>query len=373
MKILHVGQMIGGLDIYIRNSILYSKNDYEYVIVHGDKDKNKPVIKEGEKISEHLIRLYRKLNPFWDVVALVQTLLIICKEKPDLIHCHSAKGGFIGRIAGRITGTPTFYTPHAFSFLCTDSKLKRWIFLSLERIAKCNSYLLACSESERELAIKEVHYQREKALVWHNAVPDIKMRDNSYKEYKYICCIGRPSYQKNTLFLVDVIDGVKKRHPDVKFYLIGVGYYSPDLDITKKKLCEYHLEDTFEMLPWLSQQDTHQLIAGSMMYLTVARYEGLPLAVIEAMALSKAIVASDVVGNKDCVKDGENGFLLPLKVDAFVDKICYILENDVDRLMMSSKSRELFERYFLIDNRIKMLETIYESCYRKGARVYNNR
>lgn len=353
--------MIGGLDIYIRNSIMYSKNGYEYVIVHGDKDKNKPVIREGKKISEHQIRLYRKLSPLWDVVALIQVILLIIKEKPDVIHCHSAKGGFIGRIAGRLMGKKTYYTPHAFSFLCTDSKLRRWIFLALERIAKGDSYLLACSESERELGITEVHYKEEKALVWHNAVPDIEIKDNNHKESKYICCIGRPSYQKNTLFLIDVINGVKKRYPDVKFYLIGVGYYSPDLEITKKKLCEYHLEDTFEMLPWLSQQDTHQLIAGSMMYLTVARYEGLPLAVLEAMALSKAIVASDVVGNKDCVRDGENGYLLPLKVDEFVDKICYILENDAVRQMMSSKSRELFERDFLIDNRIKMLEIVYES------------
>ena len=211
MKILHIGQMIGGLDIYIRNSILYSTNDYEYVIIHGDKDKNKPVIKEGKKISEHQIRLYRKLSLLWDVVALIQTILLIRKEKPDIIHCHSAKGGFIGRIAGRITGTKTYYTPHAFSYLCTDSKLKRWIFLSLERIAKGNSFLLACSESERELAIKEVRYQKDKALVWHNAVPDIEIRDNNHKESKYICCIGRPSYQKNTLFLVDVIEGVKKK------------------------------------------------------------------------------------------------------------------------------------------------------------------
>lgn len=52
-------------------------------------------------------------------------------------------------------------------------------------------------------------------------------------------------------------------------------------------------------------------------YLTVARYEGLPLAVIEAMSLGKAIVASDVVGNRDCVEDGYNGRLLPLRKSLF--------------------------------------------------------
>ena len=43
MKILHLGQIIGGLDIYIRNSIIYAEGDYEYILVHGNKDNNKPI------------------------------------------------------------------------------------------------------------------------------------------------------------------------------------------------------------------------------------------------------------------------------------------------------------------------------------------
>lgn len=55
---------------------------------------------------------------------MVQTVRIIKKEKPDVIHCHSAKGGMIGRIVGFVTNTPVFYTPHAFSFLFAESKKK---------------------------------------------------------------------------------------------------------------------------------------------------------------------------------------------------------------------------------------------------------
>ena len=67
MKVLHVGQMIGGLDIYIRNSIVYNKADNEYVIVCGDKDKHEPVIRDGKVVREYHISLYRStsvhLNP----------------------------------------------------------------------------------------------------------------------------------------------------------------------------------------------------------------------------------------------------------------------------------------------------------------------
>lgn len=172
MKILHLGQIIGGLDIYIRNSIIYAEGDYEYILVHGNKDNNKPIEKNGKKIKEYGISLYRSLNPWNDLKAIVQAVTIIRKEHPDLVHCHSAKGGVVGRIAGFLTHTKTFYTPHAFSFLSTQSELKRKIYLFIERTTKLDAWLLACSESERIMGINIVRYNKTKALVWNNAVPD---------------------------------------------------------------------------------------------------------------------------------------------------------------------------------------------------------
>lgn len=172
MKVMHIGQMIGGLEVYIRNTVEYNRGDFEFVLVHGEGDNSKPVLKNGVPVKEYQVSLYRELNPFKDFKCLLQVVEIIRKEKPDIIHCHSAKGGVIGRVAGRWTNTKTFYTPHAFSFLSTHSPMKRRIYLMLERSVKFKSYLLACSESERELGINVVHYKQDRALVWSNAVPD---------------------------------------------------------------------------------------------------------------------------------------------------------------------------------------------------------
>ena len=172
MKILHIGQMIGGLDVYIRNSITYSKDDFEYVIVHGVDDKSRPVLKNNCEVREYLIPLHRDLNVVDDWKAIFEAIRIVKREHPDVIHCHSAKGGVVGRIAGFLTGTKTFYTPHAFSFLSSNSMLRQRAYILIERMVKLNSYLLACSDSEREIGIKEVHYKKDHALVWNNAVPD---------------------------------------------------------------------------------------------------------------------------------------------------------------------------------------------------------
>ena len=175
----------------------------------------------------------------------------------------------------------------------------------------------------------------------------------------YICYIGRPSYQKNTLFLIDVVDVVRKVLSGVKFLLLGVGYYSPELEQVENKIKELGLSENIELKTWLSHVETLRIVKDSMFYLTVARYEGLPLSVIEAMSLGKAIVASDVVGNKDCIVNDYNWYLLPLDVQIFSEHIIQLVNDKELRTKFETNSRKLFEEKFLIDNRIAELERIY--------------
>lgn len=358
-KVLHVGQMIGGLDIYIRNSILYADNSFDYVIATGKDDKHDPIVKDGQAVKEYGIHLYRKLNPWRDLLGLIDVVRIIWHEKPDLIHCHSAKGGVLGRIAGWLTHTKTFYTPHAFSFLSTNSKVKKAIFSSIERITKFNANLLACSDSERNLGIEQAGYTSPRAFVWNNSVPKVDVTKMAHENFPYICYIGRPSYQKNTIFWVDVVNKVHQRLPQLKFYLLGVGYYSPDLNEIQKRIDSYGLEDVIVLKPWLNHTTTMQLVKGSLLYLTVSRYEGLPLAVIEAMSVGKAIVASNVCGNIDCVEDNYNGRLLPMDENCFAQAICDLVNSPETLKCFENNSERLFNAKFNIINRIAELEYIY--------------
>ena len=96
-----------------------------------------------------------------------------------------------------------------------------------------------------------------------------------------------------------------------------------------------------------------------MFYLTVSLYEGLPLSVIEAMSLGKAVVASDVTGNKDCVINGVNGYLLPFDADVFAQKIFELLKNEDRRKTFEINSRKIYLSKFQIEKQIFMLQTIY--------------
>lgn len=385
MKILHIGNLKSGIDTYVRNTVALASDKFEFVIVNGADDNSKPYMRHGKQVKTYSIDMFRALNPVKDMKAVMQAIKIIKKEKPDLVHCHSAKGGVIGRFAAFFTGTKVVYTAHAFSFLSAESAKKKQIFLLLEKIAKLHSYLLACSGSERELGIKVVGFNEKKAFAWNNAVPDvdkgltrispisrISSQNNETSDLpvpkegeRYITSIGRPSYQKNPLFMVEVAHGIHLKHPDIKFYLLGVGFYSPMLEDMKKLIHQYDMDDTFYLLPWLSHEETLKYVKGSMLYFMTSLYEGLPISVIEAMSLGKAIVASDVLGNKDCVKDNYNGYLLPLKEDIFVDKMNELIENEGKRKEMEKNSRSYFESDFFIDNRIKALEEIYTEIYNR--------
>ena len=370
MRILHIGNLKSGIDTYVRNIVSMAGDDFDFVIVNGADDKSEPYLRHGKPLKQYTIDMYRALNPWKDLKAVVQAMRIIRKEKPDLVHCHSAKGGVIGRFAAFLTGRKSVCTAHAFSFLSAESAKKQRIFLTLEKIAKLNSVLLGCAESERLLGMEKVGYTEKNAFAWNNAIPRVKDEDvqeptDAVRNERFVISIGRPSYQKNPLLMVETMKRVHRKHPDVKFYLVGVGFYSPMLEETKALVADYGLEDCFVMLPWLSHAETLGYLKYAQVYLTTSLYEGLPIAVLEAMAMGKAIVSSDVIGNRDCVKDGENGVLLPMDADKMAEAICLFFENDALRKKMGEASIQLFEKDFLIDNRIDDLENIYRKFERQ--------
>ena len=144
MKILHIGNLKSGIDTYVRNTVALASDKFEFVIVNGADDNSKPYMRHGKQVKTYSIDMYRALNPVKDMKAVVQAIKIIKKEKPDLVHCHSAKGGVIGRFAAFFTGTKVVYTAHAFSFLSAESVKKKQVFLLLEKIAVSSHFRPSC-------------------------------------------------------------------------------------------------------------------------------------------------------------------------------------------------------------------------------------
>ena len=365
-KIGHLLHSIGGVDVYLRLVLENMNTDsFENIVIHGTKDTEKPFFdKNGNTIKEYKVSIFRDISIFYDIISLFQTYKILKKEKPNLIHAHSAKGGIVGRIIGRLLGIKVIYTPHAFSYLSTQNSLKRSLFLSIEKLlANGNSLLLATSASEKKRAIEAVGYKLENAIVFNNCIePITKIQPLTIPKTwpeAYICTIGRPSYQKNIEQMIRVMHEVNK---EAKIHLIvmGVGPVSGQLESVKNLIQELDMANDVTLLNWTERTDVFHIINHSKFYISTSRYEGMPYSIIESLALSKACVVTNCDGNKDLIIDNYNGFVVDNEdIKCFKSKILKLLS---DKELLDKLSKNAFNSYsenYNIKENISELESIY--------------
>ena len=120
--------------------------------------------------------------------------------------------------------------------------------------------------------------------------------------------MSRFDYQKNSEFLIDILESLRRlgRLDDFRIVAVGDGAGRIGLETLAR---ERGLAD-FLHCPGASPEP-HVFFAGALCGLSTSRWEGMPLAVLEAMAHGLPAVATDVVGNRDAVRHGETGFLYP--------------------------------------------------------------
>ena len=364
IKILHLFDTGSGVGTSI-NLITQNTNPdiFQHVVISGiSKDNNEDGLSNSKVYN---LNLDRNINFKHDLQLIPKVLRICKKENPDLIHAHSAKGGLIGKLVAFLASKKCLHTPQAYSFLSTDNVLKRNVYLYIEKLLKILPHkILASSNSESKRAMVELNYNKNRVITFPNCIkPIMKIKELSIEKKwprEYICTIGRPSYQKNIELMIDVIDKLKKNFPSIHLVIMGVGYYSPNLESVNNKINKLQLESNVTLLSWISREEIFNIVSNSRLYISTARYEGLPYSVIEALALSKAVVLSDADGNRDLVEDGKNGFLIfEENIEDFKQKITELLNNEDKRLTFEEHSKEIFEKHFNINKTIKDLETIY--------------
>lgn len=270
--------------------LIYSPNREEF---------NKDLfIKEiNPKIKLYEIDMIRNINISIDYKVLKQTRLILKKIQPDVIHLHSAKATVLGRISAYniVQKNKIFYSPHGYSFVQQNiSSPKKIIFKIIEKTMPLlvGGITVASGDTEYELSKKYG-----KAVLIRNGV-DLELPNNLYKkphnETLTIGTVGRLCPQKNPSFFNDLALNL----PHYKFIWIGNGdlineITAPNIEVTG------WISSREELLKKINQLD---------IYTQVSLWEGLPISILEAMAIRKPLVVSNVIGNRDTVKNNFNGY-----------------------------------------------------------------
>jgi glycosyltransferase involved in cell wall biosynthesis len=367
IKVAHILHSVGGVDVSLRLILgNLDHNHFENFVIHGQTDTNLEFKDQnGKTLPTFQTSISRNINLIKDLKALLDIVQFLKKERPDLIHCHSAKGGILGKISSFFFGIPCFHTPQAYSYLSAENKLKKGLFLGVEKfLSHFNNKILASSNSEKNRAIKEVGYKKNKVLVFSNSILPInnipKLSIPKTWPDDYICSVGRPSFQKNIELMIEILAKVKDKKPDIHLVLMGVGFHSPNLSTVKELIGKHRLKNNITLLEWTQREDIFNIVAHSKLYISTARYEGLPYSIIESLALSKACVVTDADGNRDLIENEKNGYVLnPNETDSFVDKVLDLLQNDKLRDSFGIYSKSKFESEFNILKTIQNLESIY--------------
>jgi glycosyltransferase involved in cell wall biosynthesis len=257
--------------------------------------------------------------------------------RPDVLHLHSSKAGFIGRFvhAARHSPSRVFYSPHGLSFLDPDQPLRNFVFRSLETIAAwTGATAVACSRGEAELLAQ---VSSREVLLLENPV-DERFFAVSRRPWRprTVVTIGRLSRQKAPEKFAAVALATRSRAPEVRFVWIGDGHVN-DKALLSAAGCE--------VTGWLSREEVAGLLALTDVYLQTSRWEGLPVSVMEALAAGVPCVVNDCVGNRDAVSHGVTGFVLDSE-GAMAEHVLRLLDDASLRARMGASARSEAQRRF---------------------------
>jgi len=347
---------IGGAQIHVRDMASQLIRDgYDVTVIIGGDGVFSELLKNIGINVVCLNHLVRKINPFHDLYAFFEIRKTLKTLKPDLLSIHSAKAGVLGRIASFRMGFPVIFTAHGWSFTEGISLLKRKIFLRIEKLlAPLSTRIICVSEYDQILALKNNLVKNSKLLTIHNGMPDLQDSKNmanpavAQPSFLMVARFDEPKDQELLLNAVSKVDGCK-------LTLIGDGsrlQHAKDLAIILK------INDRVEFMGQVIA--TEEIFARYQGYILISKWEGLPRSIIEAMRAGMPVIASDVGGCSEEVKDGSNGFLIPRgDLKTLISKLSLLTSNSDLRLRMGNESRHCYENNFT-----------FEKMYRENVRVY---
>lgn len=320
------------------------------------------------------VNIARSIKPIQDIKSIYQMYKVLKSEKFDIVHSHTAKAGFITAFAAKLAKVPIIcHTSHGLPFFEGQNKISYFLYYYLEKLAcKCRHFIFTQNKKDLDACIKlmgdkeKVAYegngvdidfvtesakgQLEKAL---NVFPD----NNSLK----ISLLSRLEPVKRVKDFIEIIKKAKEKGLTFSCVIAGDGILKNDLE---NLIRESNLKDNINLIGFCSYP--HGLILNSDLVVLCSEKEGIPRSIMEAMALKKPVVATDVMGTQEVVVNNETGFLIPLgNTDKFLDKIIELANDPELRIKMGQAGKKRVIENFNDVKIAQFLKNFYISHCRK--------
>ncbi len=307
--------------------------------------------KDGLLILDDLVRA---INPVRDSKCYHRLVMLLKEIQPDVLHTHSSKAGILGRLAARRLGIPVVvHSVHGFSFSPYQSLLKRTFFVTAEKmVAPMTTHFIFVSNDDIQAARQKKLVDGNYSLI-RSGFPFAKFKQThgdraalrkkyNIGENDFVCGIIAPfKPQKGLFHLVEIAARVLeagKTNKNVLFMITGDGALRAELEA---RLKEKGILDRFRLPGFVF--DIENAMDLFDMGVSTALWEGLPQSLVQMRLKKKAVVASDIPGNREVIQDGENGFLVHVQdYDTFAEKILQLINGDDTRKRLSTFDDEDF-------------------------------
>jgi len=321
--------------------------------------------------------LVRPIDPFRDPLALWQLYRCFRRRRFDIVHTHSSKTGFLGRIAARVAGVrAVFHTVHGLPFHEFSGPWKRRVYALLERIGGCfTDRLIFVNHEERRLAVRLGLIADKKASTIYNGVDLAQIDAHSGRRAALrgqwglteddflVGYVGRLWAQKDPQTLMRIIDLC--RDLPVRFCIVGDGPY-----YTRFKERQAEWKGTV-LTGWM--HDAVTVYPAFDVLILPSLWEGLSMTLLEAMAFGVPLIASDIKGNRECVAHGINGYLCPPRAAAaFREAIEKIYAEPQLRAAMQDACLERSRRFFDAEKNSSRVIELYETALAEIRRQERN-
>lgn len=339
------------------------KNSFEvhlaYAVRPGINPKDYEATATGAHTHHYIPEMVREISPCKDLFAWWELFHVFIKIKPDIVHAHSSKAGVLARTAALAAGVPhIFYSPRGYAHQQADrSPVSRRLYRLLETAVSWIGKIVAVSESEASLA--RALTSEDKVITIRDAfLGNTPEKKEAVTSTPTVCASGRLCFPRNPQAFARLAANTREQAPQTQFIWIGDGELRPEVERIQR---ESGLETRLTITGWLPQKEAFSRTQRADIFVHFSRWEGLPNAVLEAMAAGLPVVASDIPPNRELIRHGETGFLAANEQELAAHVETLIQDSSL-RTRMGTAAREIILQNFSSKRMFREYTRLYKDA-----------
>jgi glycosyltransferase involved in cell wall biosynthesis len=312
-----------------------------------------------------------------DARALVKLYILIRREKPHIVHTHTAKAGFLGRVAARLAGVPVIvHTFHGHVLHGYYGPMKNELLRRVEQsLAWVTDRLVTVSEQVKnelvgygiakaeKISVVPLGFDLDPFLNSHAQQGEFRREMGLSDEHKLVGIVGRIFPIKNHALFLESAARIAAQEPAARFVVVGDGVFRPNLENQAREL---GITDRVLFTGW--RRDLPRIYADLNVLVVSSDNEGTPVSAIEAMASSCPVVATRVGGLPDLIQDQKTGRLVPPRdAAALAGAVLGLLNNPQTACELGQNAMEAVRQRFTVQRLLSDMDHLYTELLEEKA------